>query len=151
MWLRARWPYTDHGVPWCSIWFYASFALVHIFSLTTYPTTFFRCVINGERELLYTSAPLIHPIWKPTPYRFVAVSSQMTSGLLSWGLWSWFPCQIFCVFYLRVSHSLSMACYYQEGHVGLPMWGHVFWCPCWYAQHKISLTQEFNFLLTKVQ
>ena len=27
-WLWARWPYTDHGIPWCSIWFYASFGEV---------------------------------------------------------------------------------------------------------------------------
>ena len=23
--MRARWPYTDHGIPWCNVWFYASF------------------------------------------------------------------------------------------------------------------------------
>ena len=24
-WMQARWPYTDHGIQWCNVWFYASF------------------------------------------------------------------------------------------------------------------------------
>jgi hypothetical protein len=25
-WMWARWPCTDHGIPWCNVWFYASCA-----------------------------------------------------------------------------------------------------------------------------